>query len=147
MTDQDDDLTFESLEPASVPVRVADGRTFTLREATEADAAAYRNAQVGATRFGKDGKPTGVGDIASADAMLLGRCLLDAEGKPVGAQALRGWGSSATRRLFKRLVRMSGLEDEAKAAEPAADGQQPQPAEALAAKNGRASEPTGATSA
>lgn len=104
------DLDFSSLAPIELPVKYA-GRDYVLREASEADAAEWRNANARSARM-QDGKVVGVDGIANSQALLVSRCLRDAAtGKNVDVPTIRTWVSRAVKRIFDKAVEISDLRE------------------------------------
>ncbi len=103
-------------------------------EASEDAAARWRNSQMRAVRFGKDGSPAGVDNLGDGQAVLLSMCvyrankngdlpIINPEGdldqtELVGVSVIRSWGSRIVKPLFEWVKTVSAL-DEAKAKSPA----------------------------
>jgi hypothetical protein len=109
------ELDFNDLSVIEVPVKVA-GRNYVLREATEEAACRWRNHMLRATRIGQDGRPTGIGDLADSEPLLVSLCLFEAKedgtaGAPVKLAAVKGWPSRVVGRLFAKAKQISELEE------------------------------------
>jgi hypothetical protein len=106
-------LVFDDLEPRSEAFKMG-GEQYVLREPTEKAAVRYRNAIAKATRFGPDGKPSGMGDIASADPVLLSDCLFrvtDKGEQQVSTDEILTWTARKVKPLMARLKEMGELDD------------------------------------
>ena len=104
-----------TLEPVEVSVTIG-GKPYVLREASAADAAAFKNAAMSSARL-DDGKVVGIGKAADAEAVLVGRCLhsLQEGGawKPVGESLVKTWPARITAKLYDRARKISGLDESA----------------------------------
>lgn len=108
----EEELVFDSLEPAVAPVKLA-GKAYVMVEASEAAAAKYRNFAARQVKYTPEGKLAGVGDVADAQALLVSLCLFEAEGRvPVPVQIVRGWPARVVGPLFEAAKRMGGIDQE-----------------------------------
>jgi hypothetical protein len=108
-----DPLVFDDLEPRCERFAMG-GEQYVLREPTESAAVRYRNALAKATKFGPDGKPVGIGDIASADPVLLSDCLFrvtDRGEQQVSTDEILKWTARRVKPLLARLKEMGELEE------------------------------------
>ena len=120
-----DPLYFDDLQPIEVPVKYGN-KAYILREASEDAAVKYRNAQARGARFGADGKPVSVESVADKEPLLVSLCLYHAdkeghisvtrEGRPdprflVPLQVILTWPPRIVDALFKRLLKISELDD------------------------------------
>jgi hypothetical protein len=113
MTKKFDDITFDDPTPATCDVTI--GRTkYTLHEADGTASVEYRNAMLDATELGEDGRPARLRGLASADPVLLSRCLRDENGAVVPVETILGWKSRVYRQLVEWVKDVSGLLDEAR---------------------------------
>lgn len=118
-------LDFGTLEPVEVSVKIGD-KSYVLREATAADAAAFKNAAMATARL-EDGKMVGIGRAADAEAVLVGRCLLSQEDKtgawkPVGEAFAKSLPSRITAKLYERARKISGLDADEEKVDAAGKG-------------------------
>ncbi len=67
------DMDLGTLEPIEVKVTIG-GKPYLLREASAADAAAFKNAAMGGVKLDK-GEMVGLGKAADAELVLVARCL------------------------------------------------------------------------
>ena len=105
------DLDFSSLEEVTLPVQVK-GKSYELREASEAAAVKYRNTMLACTRYGSEGNLQSMQGMASVEPLLVSLCLFTAEGKPVAITTVQSCPSRVVRALFDEAKRISELEEE-----------------------------------
>jgi hypothetical protein len=105
------EFDFDDLTPQERPVRFR-GQPYTLREATEADACAYRNAVLRSRKVDADGKLTHFDGLADAGPLLVALCLRDAAGAAVPVATVRAWPARVVKPLFDWVQRASGLREE-----------------------------------
>ena len=113
MTKKFEDLNFDDPTPASCDVTIG-GMKYTLHEADGTASVEYRNAMLDATELGDDGKPTRLHGLASADPVLVSRCLRSGDGALVPVDVILGWKSKVYRHLAEWIKEASGLLDEAR---------------------------------
>jgi hypothetical protein len=108
MTKKFEDINFDDPTPASCDVTIG-GVRYTLHEADGAASVEFRNAMLDATELGPDGKPQKLRGLASADPVLVSRCLRDDKGNPVSLQTILGWKASVYARLAAWVKDVSAL--------------------------------------
>ena len=113
MTKKFKDITFDDPTPATCDVTIG-GTKYTLHEADGTASVEYRNAMLDATELGSDGKPTKLRGLASADPVLVSRCLRGGNGALVSVETILGWKSKVYRHLAEWVKEVSGLLDEAR---------------------------------
>ena len=85
-------------------------KNYVLREASGAIAATYRNESLRCTRFGEDGKVSGMEGMADLEIKLVHYCLMDGD-KRVPIETIKGWPERYVKQLFNLAKEMSGLEE------------------------------------
>lgn len=116
------ELNFDDLSLIEVPVTIA-GKKYVLREASEATAAAYRNASIAGAKM-EDGRvselPRNLGGLQS---LLVSQCLfpyvvVDSEvgstisSIPVARSLINGWPSRIVKPLFEKAKEISELDED-----------------------------------
>lgn len=109
-------IEFDSPEPIIVPVTYK-GKRYVLKEASEAAAVAYRNAQLKGARYDKDGNPIGNVSIAEAEPVLVQHCVFEVYGsddrqRPVLMSQVLDWHPKFVRQLFERVKAISQIDDD-----------------------------------
>jgi hypothetical protein len=118
-------MHFDTAEPIEIPVTIGE-EAYILREADEAAAAMYKDANLRALQYeqteDKKVKITGNNGTSHTRALLVSRCLFqivkDKEGKPtdemerVPLDDIRGWKPEVVRKIFERIVLISKIKDE-----------------------------------
>lgn len=109
-----------TLAPQEVSVNLGDGKAYILKEASEADAAEWRNACQRAARM-QDGKVVGVDGLGGVQALLVSRCLWERtgavgpDGRPqdvrVPPERVRSWPARVVRPLYDRARLLSDLDE------------------------------------
>lgn len=111
------ELTFDSLDPVSVPVKIP-GRNLSLREISEVDHATYNAAMmrlidVKGVKKGADVSvdvtPEMTEGMAALDLMFLHLCLFDGDQRAVTTDELKTWPHRIVATLLKRAKDISGL--------------------------------------
>ena len=102
------ELNFESIEPIEVPVTIA-GKTYTLVEAVGEAVEVWRDAQISGTEFNAEGKPVRVSGLSGLNMLLLSRCLLDPERKPVPLAVIKRWPNRIIEPLAEKVKEISEL--------------------------------------
>ena len=101
------------LTPVAVSVVIA-GETYTLREASEAAAIQWRNANLGAAKL-KDGKPISFSGMADSAPLLVSLCLRKQEdggiGAPVPLETIRQWPARVVKPLYEWIKDNSDLRE------------------------------------
>lgn len=112
-----EELNFDSLALIEVPVSIA-GKKYVLREASEATAAAYRNASIAGAKV-EDGKLTEMpSNLAGVQSLLVARCLfpLDDEDKArptsVSQVTVNNWPARIVKPLFEKTKEISELDED-----------------------------------
>lgn len=87
------------------------GRRYVLSEASTADAAKYKNAQMAGLKLAK-GKAVGVSGLASTTVLLVSLCLREAVGEgsdtiPIPATTIDSWPDKMTQQIFDRIREVS----------------------------------------
>ena len=113
MTKKFEDINFDDPTPASCNVTIG-GQRYTLHEADGTASVEYRNAMLDATELGDDGKPRRLHGLASADPILVSRCLRDDKGQSVPVTVILGWKSQVYQRLADWVKATSGMLIEAR---------------------------------
>lgn len=112
------DFNFDDLAPKEIRLSIG-GKKHLLREASGDAACKYRNAIIGSTRLGPDGKPTSIHGLADAEPMLVSLCLFELyehqgqeKERPVLLSTIRGWPARVLKPLVEKVKEISpGLED------------------------------------
>lgn len=143
MTNNTDELNFDDLTPAEIPVR-HQGKRYVLREASEDAVRRWRNAGSRGLRM-EDGKVVGLDDQGDLNSLLVSLCLFEADedgsvrasknGNPVAVPlaVVRSWQGRVVKKMFDWVSEASGLRDDAAGANNGRAGQD--------AKNGRGATP------
>jgi hypothetical protein len=108
---------FSNHEPIAIPVVGPDKKNYILREATAEVAKKYRKATMSGTSMA-DGKISGIGGIADAEAILVAGCLFETypgpnnsvNERPVLLSTVLAWPSRVVQPLFDAAQRISGLD-------------------------------------
>lgn len=108
-------MNFDDIALIEIPVKIGD-KKYVLREATGEAAAKYKNAQMACAKFNSEGKPSGVGNMADTELLLVHLCLFETD--PQGQATLinvplprvRSWPVRITRALFEKAQQISQLE-------------------------------------
>lgn len=114
-------MSEERAEPAGNNYDVVDqefrfsyrGKEYVLREPTD-DANTkhhrklYQNAKVKGTEVQAD-----INDAIEAPSVLLGECVFNGDGKPVGPKVIREWSRRLVSRLYDKARAMAGNEESA----------------------------------
>lgn len=104
------------LTPTEIPVTIS-GQKYVLCEATDAVAAAFRNAGAAGATLDEDGN-THVGAVGDVQAVLVAGCLFRIVEKddgtewkrhPVPLAAVRGWPNRVVQPLFEKAKEISEL--------------------------------------
>lgn len=103
-------IDFSDFSVREVPV-VFPNKSYVLREASGAIAAAYRNESLKCTQFGTDGKVTSVEGMADLEAKLVHYCLMEGDQR-VPLDTIRAWPERYVKQLFAMAKEMSGLDEE-----------------------------------
>lgn len=109
-------MVFDSLEPITVPVKIA-GEDYILKEAGEASASRYLNELMKTTRVveSADGNKHATMDgISNTEALLVSLCLFKLDGKTgatknVDINLIRSWPHRIVKPLYERAELISGL--------------------------------------
>lgn len=99
----------EELKLKEIPVTLGKDK-YTLREATEDAACAWRNATMSKMEM-TDGKVSGMGGVADVEPLLVSMCLFNSEGKNVGEPFVRALPSRIVKPLFEWIQEVSGLKE------------------------------------
>ena len=103
-------IKFESLAKIEVPVSLG-GVDYLLLEADGAAITERDNAILSGTMMA-DGKPVKMNGVASVDAILLSRCLIDVKNNHhVNLQTIHSWPARVRDALIERLKEISGITD------------------------------------
>jgi len=126
VTDQFDELVFETDTLIEIPVRIGT-RKFVLREADGETGVAYVNRQMNSMKV-KDGKVSGLGNVAELGPFLLSRCLwevIDGGEQLVSEQEIKTWKHTVVTKLIERCKKISDIDqrDEEDAVELAKNAQ------------------------
>lgn len=100
-------LDFSGITIQEVPVVTPDGNHFTLREANGKAATDHRNAIMASTRFGPDGKVTGISDLASVEAKFVAACLWDEKGRNPSSVLVQTWPARVQKQLYEKAKELS----------------------------------------
>lgn len=116
-----DPMSFD-LTPICIAVTVGN-KKYALKEASGDAAVRYRNAQLGCTELGPDGKPKKIVGIGDTEPLLVSLCLfevteVDAEGNIVKTGAnvpvntIRSWPARIQKALFEKIKEVSEIDKE-----------------------------------
>jgi hypothetical protein len=112
-----DSLNFDDITPIEVPVTI-NKKSYVLREANEAGAARYKNAQFKAMKLaeGIDGsKTSSIDGMAETEALLVSVCLFEKTEnggeKNVPIEEIKRLPHRVIEPLFKRAEEISGLQN------------------------------------
>lgn len=88
------------------------GKTYTLREPSEAAAIAFRAHQLRGARV-VDGKVNAdIERVQEGQSLLVSMCVFDEAGKPLGAAAVRAWPARLVKTLFTLAVEWGDLNEQ-----------------------------------
>lgn len=91
------------------------GERYILVEASGEAGCNYKNAAAKAVKMDNKGRPTGIGDIASARPILVAGCLfklVDDNRVPVALEVIKSWSDRIQQKLFDKAQELSGMNDE-----------------------------------
>lgn len=111
MTVEMQEMVFDDLDTIRIPVKIG-GKPYVLVEADEDTAVRYQNAQMRATKFSDDGKPSGIDGFADADPFLLSMCLFEVTEKgdrAIPISQLRKWKHRVVNPLIEKVKEISEL--------------------------------------
>jgi hypothetical protein len=108
MTQKFEELNFSDPTPAVRDVTIG-GARYAVHEADGTASVEYRNAMLDATELGVDGRPCRLHGLASADPVLVSRCLRDEKGAPVPLATILGWRAEIYSRLAAWIKDVSGI--------------------------------------
>ena len=118
MSDQNGDsraeLNFDDLFPQEVKVKIG-GKPYVLKEASAGAAAQWRNALIGCTQLGPDGKPQSIKGVGDTEPLLVSLCLFESGEKgliPVPIHIVRGMPARVCKALFEKVKAMSDLDEQ-----------------------------------
>ena len=111
MTKTFEDMNFDDPTPAVRQVRIL-GAQYTLHEADGNASVEYRNAMLDATELGEGGRPVRLRGFASADPMLVSRCLRDPAGNFVPIAVILSWKAEVYARMAEWVKEVSGINAE-----------------------------------
>ena len=103
-------LDFDDLTPISLPVKLQ-GKTYSLREASEDAACRWRNAVLKAVKPDSNGKPTCLDNLSDTEPFLVSLCLFDDKDKPVPLPVVRSWSARIVKKLFAAVKEISDLDE------------------------------------
>lgn len=111
-------ILFEDIGFAKVQVQIG-GVDYWLEEASGEAAVKYRNAVMGCTQLGNDGKPSRIIGLGETEPMLVSLCLYklvkignEEKKQYVSVQTIKGWPAKIQKGLFKRIMDISDLREE-----------------------------------
>lgn len=122
-TDFDNEIDLGDPTPIQLRYRIG-GVSYVLLEPTEEVAVKWKNLQIKETKFGPDGKPTGLGNMADSSPYLVSLCLYKADeqgnlpllrdGRPdhnalVPLNTIKRWPSRQVTVLFERAKEIGEL--------------------------------------
>lgn len=117
------DLTLQEVE-FKTRVKRPDGsdgpvKEYLLREASGEAATKWREVVMSATRFNKDGKPSGVQGLSESEPLLVSLCVFprDAKGgwsdRHITVMEVKSWPARVQKDLFERAKKISHLSEDA----------------------------------
>lgn len=106
-------IQHDDLEPIVIPVKFR-GQDYLLREADEDASVKINNARIAAARF-QDGELERVEKAAEVQPLAISLCLtkVDGPGKTskVDITTLKTWPARFTKRLYDKIMEISGMDD------------------------------------
>lgn len=110
----EDNFDFDLTE-RTFPLKIQ-GEDYVLVEADEDSAKRYKNAAMRSTKFGAEGKPSGVDGLADIEPMFVSMCLfkLDAvqNRHPVPLKTILSWPHRIIDPMYRKARELSGMKDD-----------------------------------
>ena len=103
-------LDFSDLTLVEIPVKLPDGKDYTLREADEEAARRYQNARFASVKLGTEGKGSSVTGMADCESQLVSFCLFDTNDRNVKLETVRKLPYRVHNQLFETIKEISELD-------------------------------------
>jgi len=104
------DFDFSSIVVAEKAVVLPGGKSYTIREASGAAVAKWRNAQLANAQFDAEGKMTRAGSLGDLPVLLVGECLFDGNNQKASPAVVQGIPDKILSKLYEWLLKASDLE-------------------------------------